>query len=266
MALKIGNGLDLQSQKIQNVADGTANSDVATWGQVQNLLNGLAWKPAVRAASTANGTLATAFANGQTMDGVTLATGDRILLKNQTSGQENGVYVVNSAGAPTRATDADSSSELNGMAVYVTSGTANGDKSFVLTTDLPITIGTTALTYVQFGGGQAYLAGNGLSLASTTFSVLAADSSISVTGSGISTSRSAIGATGKYTATLGAITGGTPLTVTHNLGSQYVTAQLYIESTQEQVLADIVLLTANTLSVTVATTQASGYYRIVVVG
>lgn len=264
--MKVANGLDLQSQKITNTADGTANSDVATWGQVQNLVNGVAWKPAVRAASTANGTLATAYANGQVMDGVTLATNDRILLKNQTTGSENGVYIVNSAGAPTRATDADTSSELNGMAVYVTSGTTNADTAWTLTTDLPITVNTTSLTFVRFGGGQPYLAGNGLQLASTTFSVLAADSSINVSGSGISTSRSAIGATGKYTATLGAITGGTPLTVTHNLGSQYVTAQLFIESTQEMVMADIVLLTANTLSVTVATSQSSGFYRIVVVG
>jgi hypothetical protein len=264
--MKVGNGLDLQSQKITNAADGTANSDAATWGQVQNAINGVAWKEAVRAASTTNGTLATAFANGQVLDGVTLATNDRILLKNQTTGSENGVYVVPVSGAPTRAVDADSSADLDGMGVYVTQGTANADKSFTLTTDAPITVGTTALVYAQFGGGQNYLAGNGLQLASTTFAVLAADSSIVVAGGGISTSRGAIGATGKYTATLGAITGGTPLTVTHNLGSQYVVAKLYIESTQEEILADIILTGANTLTVTVATSQGSGFYRIVVVG
>lgn len=106
-------------------------------------------RPPVRAASTANGTLATAFENGDTLDGVVLATGDRILLKNQSSGAENGIYVVNASGAPTRATDADSSAELVSAAVWVAEGTANADRLFVCTTNAPIVVNTTALTFID---------------------------------------------------------------------------------------------------------------------
>lgn len=266
--MKAETGIDFNAQKGTNQADGTNPSDSATWGQVQNMVNGVAWKDAVKYATTTNGTLATAYAAGQPLDGGTLATSDRILLKNQTTASENGVYFVNSSGAPTRALDADASAELDGLAVYVTSGTTNADTAWTLTTDGPFTIGTTGLTFARFGGGQAYTGSNGVLLTGTNFTVQNADSSIVVAGGGISTSRAAISATGKYTALLGAITGGTPLTVTHGLGSQYVNADVYEDNgtTQTKVLADIVLLTANTLSVTVGVTQAANFYRIVVIG
>jgi hypothetical protein len=90
---------------------------------------GLAPKKAVRAATLVSGTFATAFANGQVIDGVTLATGDRILLKNQATASQNGIYVVNASGAPTRATDMDSLSpidEVNGAWVPVQAGSQVG--------------------------------------------------------------------------------------------------------------------------------------------
>ncbi|OGG44122.1 MAG: hypothetical protein A3F84_27820 [Candidatus Handelsmanbacteria bacterium RIFCSPLOWO2_12_FULL_64_10] len=104
----------------------------------------------VRVASTAAGTLATDFENGDTVDGVTLATGDRILLKNQADSKENGVYTVNASGAPTRAIDLNSDSEfVEGMGHDVTEGTANADKVFSLTTPEPISVGTTNLAYAE---------------------------------------------------------------------------------------------------------------------
>lgn len=115
-------------------------------------LDGTSWKSVVRVATTANGTLATAFANGQTVDGVVLATGDRILLKNQTAGAENGIYVVAASGAPARATDCDTGAELVGMAVMVAEGTANADTLWHCTTNATITIGSTALVFAQIGG------------------------------------------------------------------------------------------------------------------
>lgn len=123
---------------------------------VDNAIAGWAWKASVRAAATANGTLASAFANGQVIDGVTLATGDRILLKNQTTGADNGIYTVNASGAPTRATDADTGAELKQAAVFVQEGTANADTAWVCTNNGTITVGTTALIFVQFGPGQIY--------------------------------------------------------------------------------------------------------------
>src|SRR4051794_7585517 len=97
---------------------------------VDNTLQGLSWKQPVRVATTGNGTLSSAFANGQTVDGVTLATGDRILIKDQSTASQNGIYVVQASGAPVRASDADSSAELLNATVYVSEGTSNADTAW----------------------------------------------------------------------------------------------------------------------------------------
>ncbi|PRH79394.1 hypothetical protein C6N75_09940 [Streptomyces solincola] len=163
MAMQVGNGLDLQNQRIQNLADPSAATDAVTKQYADALSRNLAWKMAVRVATTTSGTLSSAFANGQTVDGVTLATGDRILIKDQSSGAENGIYTVNASGAPTRAVDADSADELKGATVTVLEGTVNADRVFRLITD-NVTLNTTALSWTQLGGaGQTYSAGDGLS-------------------------------------------------------------------------------------------------------
>jgi hypothetical protein len=152
--------------------DGTlaANSDLnvatqkATKTYVDAKVAGLSWKQAVRAATTVNGTLASAYANGSTIDGVTLATGDRILVKNQTAGSENGIYIVAASGAPSRATDADSSAELVNASVYISEGTTFADTQWTCTTNAPITVGSTSLAFAQLtSGGGALLAVNSLS-------------------------------------------------------------------------------------------------------
>lgn len=103
---------------------------------VDGVKQGLDIKDSVRVATTSAGTLSSAFANGQTVDGVSLATGDRILIKDQSDATENGVYTVNASGAPTRATDFDSSADVTaGAFVFVAEGTANADSGFVLTTN-----------------------------------------------------------------------------------------------------------------------------------
>lgn len=124
--------------------------------EVQAAIDELAtrsWKQPVRAATTANGTLATAFANGQTIDGVVLVTGDRILLKDQTARPENGIYAVNASGAPTRATDFNAGTKALGSVVLVTNGTVNADKVYVCTTNASINLGTTALVFAEMAGG-----------------------------------------------------------------------------------------------------------------
>jgi len=122
---------------------------------VEARVTGLSWKQAVRAATTAAGTLASDFENGDTVDGVTLATGDRILVKDQAALTENGIYTVNASGAPTRATDADDASELVNASCYVSEGTTNADTQWVCTTNAPITLGVTNLAFTQLtsGGG-----------------------------------------------------------------------------------------------------------------
>lgn len=121
----------------------------------------LSWKNSVRVATTAAGTLATSFENGDTVDGVILATGDRILIKNQSAGAENGIYTVNVSGAPTRSTDADIGTELVGAACFVSEGTTNADKLFLCTTNAPITLGVTALTFTELTTGGSPLTTKG---------------------------------------------------------------------------------------------------------
>lgn len=109
----------------------------------------------VKVASTANGTLATAFAAGQTVDGVTLVAGDRILLKDQSTGAENGVYIVQATGAPIRAFDGDAGAEILGSAFYVLQGTVNAATQWVVTNTTEPTLGSTALTFAQIGGPRS---------------------------------------------------------------------------------------------------------------
>ena len=119
----------------------------------QSIRDSLEWKQSVRVATTANGTLATAFDNGSTVDGVTLATGDRILIKDQTSAVENGIYEVVASGAPTRASDFDSDSEVVAAAVVVEEGSANADKVFICTSDEPTVVGTDGIDFSALSGG-----------------------------------------------------------------------------------------------------------------
>lgn len=164
--------LDLNNQKLTSVANGTAATDAVNLGQLNSVSSGIDWKSSVRVATTANGALATAYANGQVVDGVTLVTGNDILLKDQTTGTENGIYTVNAAGAPTRRTDADVSAEVTGgMAVWVNEGTTNADTGWVLTTNDPITLGTTALVFTQFSGLGQITAGNALTKTGNTLDV-----------------------------------------------------------------------------------------------
>ena len=101
---------------------------------------------------------------GAAIDGVTLSSGDRVLLKNQSTGSENGIYVFNgAASALTRATDADANAEVtSGLFTFVEEGTVNADSGFVLTTDGSITVGSTALTFAQFSGAGQITAGDAL--------------------------------------------------------------------------------------------------------
>jgi hypothetical protein len=109
------------------------------------------FKASVRAATTANITLS----GTQTVDGVALIANDRVLVKNQSTGSQNGLYVVQ-AGAWIRTTDADVSAEVTpGMFVFVEEGTINGDTGWLLSTNAPITLGTTSLTFLQFAADDA---------------------------------------------------------------------------------------------------------------
>lgn len=169
------------NNRVVSVANPTDAQDAATKAYVDSVASGLNVKASVRAATTANGALASAYANGSTIDGVTLATGDRILLKNQTTGSENGIYTVNVSGAPTRAADADEDAEVtSGMFVFVSEGTVNADAGFVLATDGAIVVGTTALSFTQFSAAGTIVAGAGMTRTGDTLDVVSGNGGIVV--------------------------------------------------------------------------------------
>jgi hypothetical protein len=160
------------SKRITGVLDPSSAQDVATKNYVDGLQQGISWKTSVRGATAAAGTLATSFANGQTIDtNVTLVTGDRILIKNQATQTENGIYTVNASGAPTRATDADTGAEIKQAAVFVQEGTANADTAWVCNVNGTINIGSTNIIFVQFGSGITYTGSSGVDVTGSVISI-----------------------------------------------------------------------------------------------
>lgn len=164
-------------------ADPALALGAATKQYVDAAANNIQWKQQVRVATTVAGTLITSFANGSTIDGILLVTGDRILIKNQVSASENGIYIVAVAGAPARSSDADTFAELNGASVYVTAGTANATKGFIQTATL--TSLSDNQTWVQnFGTGLYVASGQGITLTGSTFAFQIDGSTLSQSASG----------------------------------------------------------------------------------
>ena len=164
--------INMNNNKIINLGTPTLSSDAATKNYVDSVAQGLNTKASVIAATIIPGTLSTSFVNGSVIDGVTLVTGDRILIKDQTSGIENGIYTVNATGSPTRTTDFALGSSQGGSYVFVVMGTVNDNGGFVVTnnkgTDI---VGTDAIVFTQFSGAGQVIAGTGLTKTGNTLSV-----------------------------------------------------------------------------------------------
>ncbi|MEU6712958.1 hypothetical protein ABZ897_15870 [Nonomuraea sp. NPDC046802] len=216
---------------LKNVGDAASDTDVPSWGQVKTLVTGavsnLDFKGSVRLASTGNVNVASAPA---TLDGITLAAGNRVLLKNQTAAAQNGIYVFTASGAAlTRAPDADANTEVTpGLWVVVEEGNANADTAWWLTTDGPITVGTTALTFSPFpltsGGGDS----------STSYD------------------------------TVGPATAGNTWVVTHDLGTKAIVVQVWDVATSEEIDVHKAATTDDTVTLTAGVTLAQNAYRVVV--
>lgn len=176
---------------------------------VDNLLTGLSWKAAVAAATTANITLS----GTQTIDGVAVGVGARVLVKNQSTASGNGIYIV-ASGSWTRASDMDAAAEFPGAAVFVQGGTVNGDTQWTCTND-SVTVGSTNVTFAQVSGAGTYSAGTGLTLTGNQFAI---DSTVAtLTGAQALTNKTINGLT--ITSTTGSLTiaNGKTLTVSNTL-------------------------------------------------
>jgi hypothetical protein len=286
--------------KITNLANPTSAQDAATKSYVDATASGLDVKASVRVATTEE--LASPPYAGGVIDGVTLVAGDRILIKNQSSAQFNGIFVVNSSpNLPSRATDFDTTAEVTaGAFTFVEEGTINADTGWVLTTNGTITLDTTSLAFAQFSGAGTYTASNGVLLTGANFTfapktdgglntgssgafvklptnsglgttsdglAVGAGTGITVSGGNvaINTADSNGRVTRRYATSIGD-TSATSFTITHNLNSLDVIVQVYTNSDGSEVMADISRTGVNTVSVTVASAPSSNQYRVVVVG
>jgi hypothetical protein len=286
--------LSMAGFKLTNVGTPSAGTDAANKSYVDSVAQGLDTKASVVAATTTNGTLATAFANGQVVDGVTLATGDRLLIKNQTDATANGIYTVNASGAPTRSTDMDAGSEFPSAYVFVEQGTVNADTGWVCTNNAPVTLGTTNIVWTQFSGAGTYTASNGVLLTGSNFTFapesgkglqtssagaaikLATTSGLNVTtdlavgaGNGISVLTNTVAidsavVVSKYAASVGD-GAATSYTVTHNLGTRDVIVSVYDNSSPyAEVITDVAHSTTNTVTIAFSVAPTSNQYRVVV--
>ena len=152
--------------KVTNLGTPTADTDAATKLYVDQIAQGVDAKQSVRAATTVSITLS----GTQTIDGISVVAGERVLVKNQGTPAQNGIYIV-SASAWTRATDMDSWAEVPSSFVFVEQGTTQADTSWVVSSDQGGTLGTTAINWVQFGSASSFIGGAGLTLDGNTFNV-----------------------------------------------------------------------------------------------
>lgn len=160
--------VDLGSNRIVGLADPVDATDAANKQYVDAARSGLDVKASVRVATTTGITLS----NVQTIDGISLAAGDRVLVKDQANSTENGIYDVVSGGNWTRSSDADDNDEVTpGMFTFVEEGTTNQNNGFVLTNTGTVTVGSTGLSFAQFSDTGIITAGNGLSQSGQTFNV-----------------------------------------------------------------------------------------------
>lgn len=294
--------VSLNSQKITNLAEPTSASDAATKGYVDATAVGLDPKPSVRVATTGDITLS----GTQTIDGVAVTAGDRVLVKNQTDPEDNGIYVVG-ASSWARSSDANTDAEVTaGMFVFVEDGSVNADSGWILATNNPIILGTTELTFVQFSGAGQITAGNGLTKTGNTLDVGGTTDRITVTSDAVDIASTYIGqasittvgtiTTGVWNGTDVAVADGgtgasdaagaktnlgfmtrhatnigdgtaTSYVVTHNLNTLDCIVQVRETSgSYAQVQVDVEYTSVNTVTLLFATAPAANAYRAIIIG
>lgn len=186
----------------------THDDHAATKSYVDAARSGLDVKASVRAATTGPVNLANQLEAGDTLDtNVTLVAGDRVLVKDQSTASENGIYVVQASGAAVRATDFDSNAEVTpGAFTFVEEGTLNADSGWVLTTNGTINVGVTGLTWALFSVAGSIFAGDGLTKTGNTLNVVGTTDRISVSADAVDIASTYVGQSS--ITTLGTITTG----------------------------------------------------------
>lgn len=262
MPRNVNTNLDfLSANKIVNLPQASSAGEAVEYAQVLAMVEGISWKSSVRAASTVDITLT---APGATIDGVTMASNDRFLAKNQSTGSQNGIYIWNGASSTaTRALDADLFRELEGAVVKVEEGTNAGTQWR-----------QTAVNGVIDTNNLVWVADISVApAASETVSGVAEIATQAETDTGTDDLRFVTplkqanwsGRAKRYAVAFGNGSS-TSYTITHNLGTLDVTAAVYVVSSGAEIICEVVHATTNTLTVVVTPAPASNSLRCVVVG
>jgi len=262
MAKKIFTDLDFQSvSKAINLPTPSASGDAASKSYVDSLVEGLAWKDSCRVATQSNLNLASPSA---TINGISMASQDRVLVRSQSTTSENGIYVWNGAStAMTRSLDASTFDELEQAVTTVEEGTSAA--TTYRQDQINGTIGSSSISWVTFGTAAP--------AASETTAGIAELATQAETDAGTDDLRIVTplklatwsGRIKKYAVSIGDGSA-TSYTVTHNLANRDVHVTVYNASTYDEVTTDVTHATTNTLTIVFATAPSSNAYRVVVVG
>jgi hypothetical protein len=262
MAKKIFTDFDFQSvSKVINLPSPTASGDAAPKSYVDSLVEGLAWKDSCRVATQSNQNLTSP---GATIDGITMVSQDRVLVRSQTAASENGIYVWNgSAVAMTRSLDANTFAELEQAVCSIEEGTSAS--TTYRQDQVNGTIGSSSISWVSFGTSAP--------AASETTAGIAELATQAEVNTGTDDLRIVTplklanwsGRIKKFAVSIGDGSA-TSYTVTHNLGSLDVAVTVFANSGGDEVITDVTHATTNTLTIVFATAPASNAYRVVVVG
>ena len=262
MAKKIFTDFDFQSvSKVINLPSPSASGDGVPKSYVDSLVEGLAWKDSVRVSTQANLNLSSP---GATIDGITMASQDRVLVRSQTTTSQNGIYIWNGAAvAMTRSLDATTFVELEQAVTTVEEGTS------AATTwrqdQINGTIDSSTISWVAFGTSapSASESTAGIAeLATQAETDAGTDDARIITPLKLATWSGRIK---KFSVSVGDGSA-TSYTVTHNLASRDVHVTVYNASNYEEVITDVAHTTTNTLTVIFATAPSSDAYRVVVIG
>jgi hypothetical protein len=262
MAKKIFTDLDFQSvSKVINLPTPSASGDAASKSYVDSLVEGLAWKDSCRVATQSNLNLASPSA---TINGISMASQDRVLVRSQSTTSENGIYVWNGAStAMTRSLDASTFDELEQAVTTVEEGTSAA--ATYRQDQINGTIGSSSISWVTFGTAAP--------AASETTAGIAELATQAETDAGTDDLRIVTplklatwsGRIKKYAVSIGDGSA-TSYTVTHNLASRDVHVTVYNASTYDEVITDVTHATTNTLTIVFASAPGSNAYRVVVTG
>ncbi len=263
MAKFVGSDLDFGSaSRILNLPDPTLAQHAATKAYVDGAVEGLAWKDSARVATQGNLALASP---GATIDGVTMAANDRVLVRAQTTTSENGVYIWNGAAvAMTRALDANTAAELEQAVVTVEEGTSAG--ATYRQTAVNFTLGSGAVSWASFGtaAGSATESTAGIAeIATQAETDTGTDDARFVTPAKLAAYS---GRLRRFTQTFGDGSA-TQFTVTHNLATEDVHVEVYRTSgNKDTILCDVDRTSTNAVRLTFASAPATNAFRAVVIG